>query len=253
MLLLLACANVANLLMVRLVARTREMAVRLSMGASSLRLVRQLLVESLLVALAGGVVAMLLTIWTARKFASFFPPTALPLTLNGRVNFSVMLATLLISILAAVVSGILPALRTARIAPAVVLKEEEGRSTGGLHRSHLSKGLVVAQISLSLLLLISAGLFARSFSRTNSAPTPVSTRTMFCSLPTILRPAAIHARKELRLIRVCLPSSGSCKAFKSVTLADFSPFSFTTSTATLFCPKVTSRNATNRWKSILLP
>ena len=71
-LLLLACANVANLLMVRLVARTREMAVRLSMGASSLRLVRQLLVESLLVALAGGVVAMLLTIWTARKFASFF-------------------------------------------------------------------------------------------------------------------------------------------------------------------------------------
>lgn len=225
-LLLLACANVANLLMVRLVARTREMAVRLSMGASSLRLVRQLLVESLLVALAGGVVAMLLTIWTARKFASFFPPTALPLTLNGRVNFSVMLATLVISILAAVVSGILPALRTARIAPAVVLKEEEGRSTGGLHRSHLSKGLVVAQISLSLLLLISAGLFARSFQNEQRAdPGFDPNHVLLASYD--LAPTGYSRAQGITFDQSLLAKLRVLPGVKSVTLADFSPLSFT--------------------------
>ncbi len=90
LLLLLASANVANLLLVRSVARRREIAIRLSMGASRWRLVRQLLVESLLLALAGGGAAMLLTSWTARTFATFIPPTSLPLTLNGRADRTVI-------------------------------------------------------------------------------------------------------------------------------------------------------------------
>jgi predicted permease len=225
-LLLLACANVANLLMVRLVARSREMALRLAMGASGGRLVRQLLVESLLVALAGGLAAILLTIWTAGTFASFFPRTSLPLTLNGHTNRSVMLATLFISVLAAVISGMLPALRTLRLDPAAVLKEEEARVSGGLHRSLLSKGLVVAQISLSLLLLISAGLFARSFENEQRAvPGFDPNHVLLASYE--LAPAGYSRAQGITFDQNLLARLKVLPGVKSVTLADFSPLSFT--------------------------
>jgi predicted permease len=162
-LLLLACANVANLLLVRGVGRRREIAIRLSIGAGRGRLVRQFLVEGLLLALAGGSCAMLLTVWTAGAFADFIPPTSIPISIDIRADHIVLLVTLVISVLTSVVFGILPALRSSRIAPGTVLKEEAGTVTGGLHKSFLARGLVVAQISLSLLLLICAGLLIRSF------------------------------------------------------------------------------------------
>src|SRR5208283_3834902 len=155
-LLLLACANVANLLLVRSVGRRREVALRQAMGASRGRLVRQFLVESLLLSLAGGAVAMLLTTWTAGTLGGFFPPLAnLPFTPNGHVHQTVLLATMALSVLAVSVFGILPALRASGLAPVVVLKEEAGTISGGLQKLRLSSALVVAQISLSLLLLIS--------------------------------------------------------------------------------------------------
>ncbi len=225
-LLLLACANVANLLMVRLVARTREIALRLSMGAGSIRLVHQLLVESLLVSLAGGAAAMLLTFWTAGTFASFFPPTSLPLSLNGQANRNVLLATLLISVLAALVSGMLPALRTLRVAPSAVLKEEEGRLSGGLHHSRLSNALVVAQISLSLLLLISAGLFARSFRNEQRAdPGFDSSQVLLGSYD--LAPSGFSRAQGITFDQNLLATLRTLPGVKSVTLADFSPLSFT--------------------------
>src|SRR5215472_10691572 len=100
-LLLLACANVANLLLVRSVGRRREFAIRLSMGASRRRLVLQLMVENVLIALAGGGLALLLTTWTAHGLSAFLPPTTLPRTLNGSVDRTVLVATMMISILTA--------------------------------------------------------------------------------------------------------------------------------------------------------
>jgi predicted permease len=161
--LLLACANVANLMLVRSVARRREIAIRMSLGASRWRLVRQLLVESLILALAGGVVALLITSWTAGTFMKFIPTTDFPISLGIRVDRAVLLAAFVISVLTGVIFGILPAYRASSEAPVGVLKEDTGSASGGLRRARLASGLVVAQISLSLLLLVCAGLFIRSF------------------------------------------------------------------------------------------
>jgi len=160
--LLLACANVANLMLVRSVSRRREIAIRMSLGASRWRLVRQLLVESLVLALAGGGLALLITSWTAGSLMKFMPDTDFPLSLNITTDRTVMVATLVIALLTGIIFGILPALRSSGVAPITVLKEDTGSASGTLRKARLAGGLVVAQISLSLLLLICAGLFIRS-------------------------------------------------------------------------------------------
>ena len=132
-LLLLACANVANLLLVRSVARRRELAIRLSMGASRWRLVLQLMVENAMIAMAGGGLALLLTTWTAHGLSAFLPTTTLPLTLNGSVDRTVLVATIMISLLTAAVSGVLPALRASSLLRSDV--GPEGRSTQYLRRN----------------------------------------------------------------------------------------------------------------------
>jgi predicted permease len=163
--LLLACANVANLLLVRSVARRREIAIRLSIGAGRWRVVRQLLVESVVLALLGGALAMLITSWSAGTFARFIPPSNFPISLEVRADRSVLLLALFISLITGVVFGILPAWRASSLAPAAVLKEDTGSASAGRHKTRLTSALVVAQVALSLLLLISAGLFIRGFRR----------------------------------------------------------------------------------------
>jgi predicted permease len=161
--LLLACANVANLLLVRSVSRRREISIRLALGAGRWRLVRQLMVESLMLALAGGGLAVLLTTWSAGMLSRFFPPSSLPIFLDVRAGRAVLLATLAISVITGLVFGILPALRSSRLSPVTVLKEEAGSVSGGLRKARLSSALVVVQLALSLLLLVCAGLFLRTF------------------------------------------------------------------------------------------
>jgi predicted permease len=142
--LLLACANVANLMLVRSVGRRREIAIRMSLGASRWRLVRQLLVESLMLALAGGAAALLITSWTAGTLIKFLPASDIPFALSIGADRTVLLATFVISVLTGVIFGILPALRSSSLAPVAVLKEETGTASGALRKARLASGLVVA-------------------------------------------------------------------------------------------------------------
>jgi predicted permease len=230
--LLLACANVANLLLVRSIARRREIAIRLSLGAGRSRLVRQFLAESLLLALVGGGIAMLLTAWTAGTFAEFIPPTNLPVSLNVRADRTVLLATLAISIVAAMIFGVLPALRSSRLAPAAVLKEDLGTASSGLQRARLASALVVAQISLSLLLLICAGLFIRGFRKAQRFdPGFNPDHVLVASFD--LFPAGYTAAEGREFHRQLFAKLEALPGVVSVTLADWVPLGFITDSTTI--------------------
>src|SRR5438045_3075727 len=164
-LLLLACANVASLLLVRSVGRRSEIAIRLGMGASRQQIIRQFLIESLLFGLLGGTAAIAITVWTSRSLGAFFPPSSLPLTHDAHIDQRVLFVTIAVSILAAIIFGIFPALRSSSLPVQSVLKEEATSVSLTLHKSRLLSGLVVAQISLSLVLLVCAGLFTRSLQK----------------------------------------------------------------------------------------
>jgi predicted permease len=159
--LLIACANVANLMIARSAARQKEIAVRLALGAGRMRIVRQLLVESLLLAIVGGLVGLVISPWAMRLLISIMPDIDPPLRLTVDPNLSLVFFTMAISVLTAVFFGLAPALQATRPDVAPVLKDQAGAVAGG-GQARWRKALVVAQVSLSLLLLIGAGLFART-------------------------------------------------------------------------------------------
>jgi predicted permease len=159
--LLIACANVANLLLARASARRREIAVRLALGATRRRVVRQLLVESVLLALAGGAAGVLLATWGARGLLAFFTHPDVTLTVTPWPDERILAFNVLVSVATGVLFGLAPAWQTTRADVTPVLKSESGAVLGGGY-ARLRKGLVVAQVMLSLLLLVGAGLFLRS-------------------------------------------------------------------------------------------
>jgi predicted permease len=160
--LLLTCANVATLTLVRFVSRRRELAIRLSLGANRLQLVRQMMLEGVILSLCAGVVSLLLTSWTAETFAWFVPPSSNPLVLNGTVDRNVVVGIVVLVILASVLCGVFPAWRSSHVPAVEVLKEESASVSGGSRNRHVLSGLVAAQIALSLALLVSSGLFLQT-------------------------------------------------------------------------------------------
>src|SRR5579863_2047776 len=167
--LLLTCANVATLTLVRFVSRRRELAIRQSLGANRMQLVRQMVLEGVVLSIVAGVVALVLTSWTSKTFAWFFPANSNPSVLNGRMDHKVVIGIAVSSLLAGMLCGALPAWRSSH-APAVeVLKAESASISGGSRNRKLLSGLVVAQIALSLPLLLCSGLFLRTLRNLASA------------------------------------------------------------------------------------
>jgi predicted permease len=167
--LLLACMNVANLLLVRATMRQREMAVRAAMGASRGRLIRQLLTESIVLALFGGAVGLLLGMWASGAVSALLPDSKLPVHLDFSFDWRVFAYALAAALLTGIVVGVWPALRAGR-ADVNGLLHGAGRSdTAGVSRHRLRSFLVVSQVAGSLVLLIVAGLFVRSLARAQTA------------------------------------------------------------------------------------
>jgi putative ABC transport system permease protein len=158
--LLIACANVANLMLARGANRQKEMAVRIALGAGRSRLVRQLLTESVLLAVTGGVLGLLLAVWGSRMLVRL---GSLPNSSDVGIDIWALGFTLLVSFAAGIVIGIVPALQFTRASLSETLKQGSGRTGGSPIKQHTRKALVISEVALSLVLLIGAGLMIRSF------------------------------------------------------------------------------------------
>ncbi|MBA2341569.1 MAG: ABC transporter permease, partial [Pyrinomonadaceae bacterium] len=165
--LLLACTNIANLLLARSTERRKEIAIRLALGASRWRLIRQLLTESVLLSLAGGALGILLALWVTDIAATALkPPIDFSVLVDLRVDWRVLGFTLLLAILTGIVFGLVPALQATKPDVIPALKDES--SLAGFKRSRLRNALVIGQMALSLLLLICAGLVLRSLQQASA-------------------------------------------------------------------------------------
>ena len=169
--LLIACANVANLLIARAFARQKEIAVRLSIGASRGQLVRQLIVESMVLSFAGGAAGVFLAIAMTRGLIALVPAEGNPLLIRAVPDLRILLFTLVLTFLTGFIFGLVPALRASRPDLWTTLKDAVGSIAGSGGSLYLRKGLVTAQVALSFLLLFGAGLFVRSLQNLKSVDT----------------------------------------------------------------------------------
>jgi len=166
--LVIACSNVANLLIARAAARQKEIAVRLAVGASRWQLLRPLLVESLLLSVTGGIIGLVLSFWMIRGLLSFLPVGGVPLMLRAEPDSRILAFNLALALATGLLFGLAPAFQALRVNLSGALKDVAGAVAGPGGSVRLRKGLVAAQVALSFLLLAGAGLFVKTLSNLKS-------------------------------------------------------------------------------------
>ncbi len=190
MVLLIACANLTTMLLARAGAREREFAIRLALGAGRIQLVRQMLSESILLALAGGTAGVLLAFWGLNLLRSIGSQTV-PRLAEVSLDLRVLFVTLTTAVVTGIVIGLIPALASGKPELTEALKEGGRGATTGLRRNRLRNALVIAEVALALVLLVGAGLLLKSFVRlqnVNPGFDPKNVLTMEVSLPVLKYP-----------------------------------------------------------------
>ena len=160
--LLITCANVANLLLARAARRRKEVAIRLTLGATRTRLIRQLLTESILLAVVGGVAGLILNLWLVKLLTALKPAVPLPVNVEFHTDWRVLSFTLLLSVLAGIIFGLVPALQASKHDLVPALKDHSQQLGDRRRMFSLRNALVIGQVALSIVVLIGAGLFLRS-------------------------------------------------------------------------------------------
>jgi len=220
--LLVGCANVANLLLARSQARVKEMAIRTAVGASSRRLIRQLLTESLLLAVLGGGLGLLLASWGVDLIVKFGPGD-LPRLLEVSLDLRVLLFTFTVSVLTGVIFGLAPAIHCSRVNLNESLKETGGRSSGSRASRRMRGGLIIFETAAALVLLIGAGLLIDSFIRLLRVPPGFNPEGVVVAR--ISMPAERYPKIELgkAMYRRAIEGVGSLPGVEAVSVASNLP------------------------------
>jgi putative ABC transport system permease protein len=210
--LVIACANIANLMLARCAARRHELSISVALGASRWRLARQFLVESLLLVSIGTATGVVLGAWASRAIVSQLSTPASPVVLYSSLDWRVLTFTAAAMVMTTVIAGATPALRAAGVPPIDALKEH-GRSMIGESSGHASRGLIVAQVALSLVLVVAAGLFVRTFERLQGASLGFDRdRVLVVTVATPTVPATERRVVYQRLVRAAADVPGVAAA-----------------------------------------
>ncbi len=222
--LLIACANVANLLLARAVARRREIGIRLALGADRRRLVRQLLTESLALGLLAGLVGILAAFWGRDLLLLVIPPAPFPIGIDIALSTRVLVFAAAVTLATTLVFGLVPAIHASRPDLVPALKDEIGE--GPAHRSRLQSGLVVAQVALSLVALVCAGLFGRSLSAARAADVGFSDPERVLLASTDLRLAGLPDSGYAALIGGLIERVRALPGVEAASVASLVPLGF---------------------------
>jgi predicted permease len=236
--LLIACANVANLLLARAASRQKEIAVRLALGASRGRVVRQLLVESTALALAGGLAGLAVAAWSGKLLLEFLPETATSQVLSTTPDLRILTFAFLLSLFTGVLFGLVPALQATRPAIAPTLKDQAGNVAAASGSAKLRMALVAAQVALSLVLLVGAGLFVKSLRNLNNVDPGFRTTNLisFSVDPSLNAYPQARMRQFFERLEDTLRQTPGISA---VTTAEIAPLSGNDSSSTIAIPGFT--------------
>ena len=229
--LLLACVNLANLLLARATERRKELAIRVAMGASRIRIVRQLVTEAVMLSVGGGVGGLFVAAWITAMVSAMKLPSDIPILIDLRLDWRVLSFGFVVSLITGIGFGLLPALQSSRPDLVPALKDE--KSMGGFRRSRLRNALVVVQVALSLVLLVCAGLVVRSLQvaqRTRPGFTPENAVTLSFDLGL----QGYSEEQGRTFYRQLLRNSQSVPGVRSVALASTLPLSLDYSTTTIY-------------------